>query len=62
MRSSIEDIQNKLRKNLKGSRFIHTLGVEYTSVCLAMKYEEDLEKQNWPDFFMTVRKSFLRKK
>lgn len=46
MKYSIEDIQNKLRKKLKGNRYIHTLGVEYTSVCLAMKYEADLEKQN----------------
>lgn len=44
MKYSIEDIQNKLRKKLKGNRYIHTLGVEYTSVCLAMKYEADLEK------------------
>ena len=44
MKYSIQDIQNKLRKNLKGNRYIHTLGVEYTSVCLAMKYEADLEK------------------
>lgn len=44
MTYTIEDIQNKLHKKLKGSRYIHTLGVEYTSVCLAMKYGESLEK------------------
>lgn len=34
MKYSIEDIQNKLRKKLKGNRYIHTLGVEYT-ICLS---------------------------
>ena len=43
MKYTIEDIQEKLRKKLKGSRYVHTLGVEYTSVCLAMKYGENLE-------------------
>lgn len=43
MKYTIEDIQEKLRKKLKGSRYLHTLGVEYTSVCLAMKYGENLE-------------------
>ena len=38
-----EIYQEKLRKKLKGSRYVHTLGVEYTSVCLAMKYGENLE-------------------
>lgn len=57
MTYTIEDIQNKLHKKLKGSRYIHTLGVEYTSVCLAMKYGESLEKRSWLDFFMIVPKS-----
>ena len=43
MKYTIEDIQEKLRKKLKGSRYVHTLGVEYTSVCLAMKDGENLE-------------------
>ena len=43
MKYTIEDIQEKLRKKLKGSRYVHTLGVEYTSVCLAMNYGENLE-------------------
>lgn len=62
MRSSIEDIQNKLRKNLKGSRFIHTLGVEYTSVCLAMKYEEDLEKAELAGLLHDCAKELPEKK
>lgn len=43
MKYTIEEIQEKLRKKLKGNRFIHTLGVEYTSVCLAMKHGADLK-------------------
>ncbi len=43
MKCTIEDIQEKLRKKLKKGRYIHTLGVEYTSVCLAMKYGANLE-------------------
>ncbi|WP_418747824.1 bis(5'-nucleosyl)-tetraphosphatase (symmetrical) YqeK [Frisingicoccus sp.] len=62
MRFSIEDIQNKLRKNLKGSRFIHTLGVEYTSVCLAMKYEEDLEKAELAGLLHDCAKELPEKK
>lgn len=44
MKYSIKDIQNQLRNDLKSNRYIHTLGVEYTSACLAMKYREDLYK------------------
>ncbi|MDD3222221.1 MAG: HD domain-containing protein [Clostridia bacterium] len=43
MKYSLEEIQKSLQKKLKNSRYIHTLGVEYTSVCLAMKYGADLE-------------------
>lgn len=38
MKYTIKDIQNQLRNQLTESRFIHTLGVQYTSACLAMKY------------------------
>lgn len=44
MKYSIEEIHDKLRKSFKGNRYIHTLGVEYTSACLAMKYGADLKK------------------
>lgn len=62
MKCSIEDIQNKLRKNLKGSRFIHTLGVEYTSVCLALKYGEDLEKAELAGLLHDCAKELPEKK
>ena len=35
----IEKIQKKLKRKLSDSRYQHTLGVAYTSGCLAMKYE-----------------------
>ena len=41
---SIYEIQEELRVKLKGNRFVHTLGVQYTSVCLAMKYGYDIKK------------------
>ena len=37
-------IEKELKKNLKPKRFRHTIGVKYTSVCLAMRYGEDLDK------------------
>lgn len=43
MKFTIEDIQKKLQSKLKNGRYLHTLGVQYTSVCLAMKYGADLE-------------------
>ena len=62
MTYTIEDIQNKLRKKLKGSRYIHTLGVEYTSVCLAMKYGEDLEKAELAGLLHDCAKQLPEKK
>ena len=62
MTYTIEDIQNKLRKKLKGSRYIHTLGVEYTSVCRAMKYEEDLEKAELAGLLHDCAKQLPEKK
>lgn len=62
MKYSIQDIQNKLRKNLKGNRYIHTLGVEYTSVCLAMKYEADLEKAELAGLLHDCAKELPEKK
>ena len=44
MSVSIEEIQEKLRVEFKGNRFSHTLGVQYTSICLAMRYGADLKK------------------
>ena len=38
MSYSIEEIQSELQVLFKGNRYKHTLGVQYTSICLAMKY------------------------
>lgn len=37
-------IKKRLRTVLKEDRYEHTLGVEYTSACLAMRYGYDVEK------------------
>lgn len=40
----IRDLKRDLKKNMDESRYEHTLGVMYTSVALAMRYECDLDK------------------
>lgn len=62
MKYSIEEIQDKLRKKFKGNRFIHTLGVQYTSVCLAMKYGEDLKKAELAGLLHDCAKQLPEKK
>ena len=37
-------IRKWLKKHLDEDRYEHTLGVTYTSVCLAMRYEGDMKK------------------
>lgn len=37
-------IRDSLKKKMDEDRFEHTIGVAYTSVCLAMRYGEDLHK------------------
>ena len=37
-------IRRRLKKKMDEDRFEHTMGVAYTSVCLAMRYGEDLHK------------------
>ena len=39
-----DEIQNKLKLNLKGSRFEHTLGVMYTAASMAMAHKYDVDK------------------
>ncbi|MBQ9156381.1 MAG: bis(5'-nucleosyl)-tetraphosphatase (symmetrical) YqeK [Eubacterium sp.] len=39
-----QEIKHDLKKLLKKSRYEHTLGVEYTACCLAMRYGADMEK------------------
>ena len=41
---TIVEIQNQLRKKQSERRFVHTLGVQYTSTCLAMRYGADIKK------------------
>ena len=39
-----EEIKKDLKKLLSEKRFEHTMGVEYTSACLALRYGADMEK------------------
>ena len=40
----IQKIKENLKKKLSSKRYEHTIGVEYTSTCLAMRYGVDIEK------------------
>ncbi len=46
MEYDISKIKKKLKKKLDKERYHHTLGVASTAVCMAMRYEVDLEKAN----------------
>lgn len=39
-------LKKKLKKNLDKARYKHTLGVASTAVCMAMRYEVDLDTAN----------------
>lgn len=39
-------IRRRLKKKMDEDRFEHTIGVAYTSVCLAMRYGEIFTRQN----------------
>ena len=47
MSMKISEIDEILKKKMSSKRFLHTKGVQYTSICLAMRYEEDLEKASY---------------
>ncbi|MDO5147305.1 MAG: bis(5'-nucleosyl)-tetraphosphatase (symmetrical) YqeK [Eubacteriales bacterium] len=40
----LDDIKKDLKELLSEKRYEHTLGVEYTSACLALRYGADMEK------------------
>ncbi len=41
---TIIEIQDILKEKQKPGRFVHTLGVQYTSACLAMRWGADVEQ------------------
>ena len=59
---SIQKIKEDLKKKLSSKRYEHTMGVEYTSTCLAMRYGADIEKPAYQGCSMTVLNIFLLKK
>ena len=44
MEYNIVTLQDKVKELLPKKRFLHTLGVQYTSASLAMRYEYDVQK------------------
>lgn len=44
MNKSLKNITKDLKSSLDKDRYHHTIGVSYTAICLAMRYEVDLEK------------------
>ena len=40
----LEQIQKKLQKSITAKRYRHTIGVQYTSISLAMRYGVDLDQ------------------
>ena len=44
MIKNLKNIKKELKSSLDKNRYEHTLGVAYTAICLAMKYEVDLDK------------------
>ena len=43
-RKAIFELRDQIKNNLSDSRYEHTLGVEYTAACLAMRYGADILK------------------
>lgn len=44
MNKNFKNITKDLKNSLDKERYEHTIGVSYTAICLAMKYDVDLEK------------------
>ena len=44
MNKNFKNITKDLKNSLDKDRYEHTIGVSYTAICLAMKYDVDLEK------------------
>ena len=44
MVKNLKNIKKNLKSTLDKDRYEHTLGVAYTAMCLAMKYEVDIKK------------------
>ncbi len=55
------DIKKDLKNRLSGKRYEHTLGVEYTASCLAMRYGADMEKAGMAGLLHDCAKDFSAK-
>ncbi len=55
-----QEIKEDLKNILKESRYEHTLGVEYTAACLAMRYDGDMEKAKLAGLLHDCAKNLTR--
>ena len=51
----IQEIEEILQQKQNPHRYRHTIGVRYTSICLAMRYGEDLTRASYAGCCMTAR-------
>ncbi len=51
MKYNIIELQNQLKDVLTEKRYAHTIGVQHTAACLAMRYGEDVEKASVAGLF-----------
>ena len=61
-RKEFADIRSRLKDVLKKSRYEHTLGVEFTSAALAMRYGVDLYKARMAGLLHDCAKNFTDEK
>lgn len=57
-RESIQKLRKELKKSLSDKRYEHTLGVEYTAACLAMRYGADIYKAELAGLLHDCAKEF----
>lgn len=55
MSDVLKKLTREMEKVQEPKRFVHTQGVEYTAAALAMRYGEDVERQQWQDCFMIAQ-------
>ena len=62
MSMDIFEIEKHLSKKLSNHRYIHTMGVKYTCICLAMKYGCDLNKAELAGLLHDCAKNYSAEK
>ena len=62
MKYDIDTIKKKLKKDVKMYRYTHSIGVSYTAICLAMKYDYDMKKAEIAGLLHDCAKDYSHKK